>query len=287
MLAAVSAFGGQLILWLVLHVAVVTCAGAVLWRARMAPDLSPQALAVLATLIAGPLGAALAAAALASLARERPNRDLLEAWYDRISLAGELDPVTQLYNSVAMGRAVQTTTAMPQRFEVVMTEGSLSDRQAALGLIARKFEPSYAPALRLALVSPEPVIRVQAAAVAVKVRGELKSSIESALARAEAGHLAPAQQAELAYRIAAMAHSGLLEDTDHAQAREAVRHLLGSVTAAIATEPPDAGFDALAEEARTFLETELLRRGAFAAFRSVRGSATAVTRRDREDTPDA
>lgn len=262
--------------WIVGHLAIVGSAGVWLWRkSDTGTDLSGAGIAVLGCLIAGPLGALLATIAGVWLAREKPDTELLAAWYERIALAGDTDPVTALCDSVDMGRAVQTANDIPRVFADVMAHGTLEDRQTALGLIARQFSPSYAPALRAALVSSEPVIRVQAAAVAVKVRAELKSTLHATLARHAASDDLHGTLA-LAAELHDMAHSLLLEDTDRAVAERRCAALVaqaidGRTVAMFAHDDP--ALASLSPGMRTLIETELLRRGEFHAFRSVRSHA--------------
>lgn len=82
----------------------------------------------------------------------------------------------------------------------------MEERQRALGLIARHFHPDYAPVLDAALRSPEPVVRVQAAAVVARVREDLKARVASlaktgprglAQALADAGELRALQDCPL------------------------------------------------------------------------------------------
>lgn len=256
--------------WLFGHVAITAVAAVVLWRTRASlSDVSPYALALIASAIAGPAGAVLSVLALQHSAREETHPERLAAWYDRIALAGDVDPVTALYNSVAMGRAVATSTTPPQMFERVMINGSLEDRQTCLGLIARQFTPSYAAALRLALVSPEPVIRVQAAAVAVKVRGELKATFANTLARSREPGLSPSQAAGFAVALKGLVGSGLLEDEDRDQGLSAVQTLIHAAASDLASgREAGSAIDAASQD---LLETELLRLGHFAAFRKQRG----------------
>ena len=267
---AFKASAGPLPVWVFGHAALVALAAVVLVRQRTAAsDESPYVLALIATTIAGPIGAILAVGAVVLLARERPDAQLLAAWYERIALAGDIDQVTNLCNTVAMGRGVLTTAVPPPEFERVMTGGSLEDRQTALGLIARQFSPSYAAALRLALVSPEPVIRVQAAAVAVKVRAQLKVSLQAALTRLQHECLPPDGAAALALELQGMVRSGLLEDEDRSRGEEAIEQLLVMATSAM---PAGAGQGAneLDAAGHALLESELLRQGRFDEFRTAR-----------------
>lgn len=274
LLAAKALTHMPLMPWFFLHGALVAAAAFTVWRQRgVLADVSPYALALISALIAGPAGGLLAVLALLRMEREPAHPELLTAWYDRIALAGDTDAATDLYNTVAMGRALDTSIAPPQVFDAVMTEGSLADRQTALGLIARQFSPSYAPALRHALVSPEPVIRVQAAAVAVKVRAELKASLATALGRAQAGDLTPAAAGRLAVELRAMTGSGLLEDDDRELGDLAADKLVTSlVDDLVAARDPAGEID---PGVQALIETELLRRGNFQAFRDQRLRAAA------------
>lgn len=264
--------------WLACHGLIVGLALTFLWRQRaLVTDTSPHALVLIATLASGPVGSVLAMFAVVLLGRERSHPELLTAWYDRIALTGDVDAVTSLYNTVSMGRGVLTSLTPPPVFEHVMRDGSLEDRQTALGLIARRFSTSYAPALQLALVSPEPVIRVQAAAVAVKVRAELKVTLAAVLDQASKPDLSPGQTVASATQLDGIVRSGLLEDEDRDRGMVALQKLLAVASsdvelASSSDLAPDAATQAL-------LETQLLRQGDFAAFRAVRGEGkpSAVT----------
>lgn len=255
--------------WLACHVAIVGLAVAFLWRHRAGiSDTSPQSVTLIATLAAGPVGAVLSALATTIMPRELAHPELLNAWYDRIALSGDIDDVTSLYNTVAMGRGMLTPTTLPPVYEQVMRDGSLEDRQAALGLIARHFSPKYAPVLRLALISPEPVIRVQAAAVAVKVRAELKTSLAVVLEQAARSDLSPSQIVECALLLDDIVRSGLLEDEDRDFGSATLQKLLA--TASSDRVPVTSADDEPAAATQALLETQLLRQGDFAAFRAVR-----------------
>lgn len=252
-------------LWLLAHLALIGCVAVASWRwRRAARDVSPRALTILTALIGGPVGALLVTAALLAWRRQRPHPERLAAWYDRIALAGDIDGVTRLADTVAMGRAVGTSREAPRPFTDVMMSGSLADRQAALGLIARHFSPAYAPALQAALVTGEPMVRVQAAAVATRVRAELKSQMRAATAAAR--NLSRHDEikcAELICRLRGLLSTGMIEDDDLAAAEAEIDRLVCEAAAA----PPPADADV-----RRQLETELLRVGDFATFRALRSA---------------
>ena len=253
-------------LWMTGHIAILSAAITWAWvgRRQMA-DASLYVLAMLTTLEGGLAGACGALVALIALSRNGTPLPLLEAWYDRIALAGDIDPVTRLYNEVAMGRSLDTNLEAPPAFEAVMTTGSLADRQAALGLIARKFAPGYAPALRLALVSPEPVIRVQAAAVAVKVRADVKTTLAQLLAldRSESQ-----TDADKAVQLRDLIASGLLDDDDAVRAQTAYKHLMDALIQSLPQDPVQRPTRPPAIQ--SMIEAELLSRRDYAGFRRER-----------------
>ncbi len=204
---------------LVSHVAVVCLLG--LWVAqvgRAGRNAAMPLLTAIAVAATGPLGA-LAALVTIAFARQTPeDRKLLDDWYERIAMAVDTDDVTQLCDQVATGRTADLADAAPRSFTTIMQSGSLADRQTALGIIARNFHPDYLPALALALKNPEPVIRVQAAAVATRVRGDLRSLVDGFVK--PDGQPAPgsAMAITAAGQLRACIASGLLDEGDRMRA---------------------------------------------------------------------
>lgn len=203
------------------HCAIVTgCAYRLLAWSRGKPsdvDVMPGAMVVAATAVAGPVGALFALAIPRLSPRRGGPSPLLEAWYHRIALSGDIDAETRLCDNVGSGRTMNLASPPPQSFVEVMTAGGLADKQSALGLIARRFHPDYLPALALALKSPEPVVRVQAAAVAARVRDGLKTRVRALLDELEAAVVSPRAEARLPELAKAIA-SGLLDETDRTRA---------------------------------------------------------------------
>lgn len=154
-------------------------------------DLTAPLFTLIGVSASGPVGALVAVLALAFLRRRVPHSDLLSAWYQRISHSITVDPQTQLSDRIASGRVIDTRTPAPEALIAVMANGSLAQQQAALGLIARFFHPNYLDALAAALKSDVPVIRVQAAAVAARIRPHLAQQVGAMLATS-AGLLADA-----------------------------------------------------------------------------------------------
>jgi hypothetical protein len=212
---------GSLGVWTLLSVHALLIGLLSAWITRLSRASRNAAFPLLATIAiaaTGPIGGVVA---LITFALSKPRADeqqLLDAWYARIAMAVDTDDDTQLCEAVVAGRTPNLATAAPLSFPAVMQSGALSDRQAALGVIARRFHPDYLPALTLALKNAEPVIRVQAAAVATKLRGELRTFIDTS-ARNE--HLViPGTVGAItsAAQLRACIESGLLDEGDRIRA---------------------------------------------------------------------
>lgn len=170
---------------LALHLAIVVAlAWSLAQRRETGADLSAPLLTLIATSTAGPVGALIGLLALVWLARPAQPSSLLQAWYDRIALSTTVDDETKLSDRVASGRMLDAAAPPPQALVGVVRSGTLAERQAALGLVARFFHMNYLAALSDALRSDVPVIRVQAAAVASRIRPTLAHEIERRLAAA-------------------------------------------------------------------------------------------------------
>lgn len=170
---------------LVVHLLIVaTLAGSLFRRRAETVDLSAPLLTLIATSVAGPLGALVGVLSLAWLARPVAPAPLLQAWYDRIALSTTVDPETELSDRIASGRVLDTSAPPPLALVGIIRTGTLEERQAALGLIARFFHMNYLAALSDALSSDVPVIRVQAAAVAARIRPRLAEETDRRIAEA-------------------------------------------------------------------------------------------------------
>jgi hypothetical protein len=162
------------------HLAVVMLVAAILLRRPQDNrDSTVAEIIFLVILVAGPAGAAAALAALAFVDHAGAGPAVLESWYARLSRASHADAPHEFTDRIKAGRVLPLTSMPPVDFEHVIAEGSLAERQAALGLMARKFHTDFAPALEAALRSEEPVVRVQAAAVVARVRADLKVRIKN------------------------------------------------------------------------------------------------------------
>ncbi len=170
-----------------LHALVTAAAVALLlWNREPGSDLTVASVMALVIAVAGPAGAAASLAMYPFVGNAGAGASVLDAWYRRLANAAGTDSATEMYDRVHAGRVVRFDHDVPHDFAEIITTGTLAERQAALGLMARTFHTDFAPALLLALRSPEPVVRVQASAVVARVRGELKVRIASLLNAATA-----------------------------------------------------------------------------------------------------
>lgn len=270
LVGAVAMYPAHLFFALVAHAGVVV---ALLFRARRLSttqrDGSAAMLLALMVAMAGPF-AALGGLLLGWVARQGPDDvGRLEAWYDRISFSTEVSSTTKLSDRISTGRVADLTGDMPTSFLGVLATGSIHEQQVVLGLIARHFHPDYLPTLQMALVSEEPIIRVQAAAVAAKVRGELSHRTDTLL-RAAADPTLPAEEA--LRRIAEAERcvgSGLMEETDALRATAVIDVLLAAGAERL-DRNPRALRAASADTVLERYEAHLLAQGRYGDFRRLR-----------------
>jgi hypothetical protein len=264
---------------LLLHLGIVFLVGFLAYRRRAEnADLTSSLLVLLLVSVAGPIGALLSLPALAWLRRPAQPSALLAAWYERIAMSTRLDEQTQLSDRVASGRVIDTTAPPPEALRAVIRSGSRDERQSALGLIARFFHPNYLPALCDALKCEEPVIRVQAAAVAARLRPRLADDVarlvsaatddlhDASMGRAAAARLK--KRLEMVRHLDAAVSSSLLDkplqDAADAVARRLAASIDGLSLPLRRRDTPD-GMVRLAA-----LEQRLLASAQFAQFRLLR-----------------
>jgi hypothetical protein len=167
---------------LTLHALLVVVLAAILfWRRRPDQDSTTAVAMLLVIAVAGPAGAAAALTMLLLSWTTNAGPHVIKAWYDRLADARGADPITSIHDQVSAGRQMRASDGVRLDFRTVIKTGTLAEKQAALGLMARRFHPDFSPALSDALRSDEPVVRVQAAAVVARVRGDLRAHIAALL----------------------------------------------------------------------------------------------------------
>lgn len=252
-----------------IHMAIVAGTWLILFSGRPASqDATIAAVLLLLVLVAGPVGATAAAAMLPFAAKRAERREILQAWYRRLANAGGVEPATALHDRVVAGRVLRLDTHPPQKFLDVIARGSLSERQTALGLMARQFHPDFAPALQAALRSEEPVVRVQAAAVVARVRAGVKSQIAKLSSDHGPNKSAAPDRLARASSLLALANCALLEESDARTARMAAERMFGELLAS-SRDAANAAFHAAPESADA-IERYLSDSGRLKEFRVAR-----------------
>jgi hypothetical protein len=238
-------------------------------------DTTAAAILGIAVAATGPIGAVGGLIALVMPRRRVTSPRLLRDWYNRIALSADVDQITRLCDDVTSGRHVGLNTPPPESFVAVLERGSLANRQAALGMMARHIHPEYLAALKSALQSTEPVIRVQAAAVATKIRPELRALVDKAVVGFEAGTIPADKALVLARDLESCVACGLLDAGDRIRAEVMIPRLkaLGA-TAPVLTSSVSPAQETMLLQAGRFRELRVARRIAAA-----RGSMGRVRQR--------
>jgi hypothetical protein len=165
-----------------------------------------------------------------------------------------------------------------------MLSGALDERQAILGHIARHFDPAYLSTLKIALASPEPVIRVQAAAVASHIGPPMRRLLHNRIEMASRAPADPRQALALLDDLMSLVDSGLLDATERRQA-EALAHRLGDTVVDSLSRRPrvidPSGDGPLEMRLMARLEQLLIERRKFA---DLRGQRTAIRLQRRHPT---
>ena len=210
----------------------------------------------------------------------KPN-PLIAAWYERIALSTAVDPETRLCDDVAVGRTLDLAAAIPAAFPTIMEAGPLAARQTVLGLIARQFHPSYLETLKIALKSPEPLIRVQAAAVATEIGPVLRRVFHERIAGVDAGSCDAVSALALLGELQSFIDCGLLEAGERQRGIDLAAHLGDRILESVSQRQlslPYAADPVRAAELEGPLEQLLIARGRFAEFRAHRSARRIRTR---------
>ncbi len=101
-----------------------------------------------------------------------------------------------LHAEILQGRRRRAGGQVLVPFAKVFASGTLQRQQEAIAAISLSYRREMLPALRLALASEVPAVRVQAAAVYAKLRGSFDERAKAVRAAAAQGPLAPSIAAE-------------------------------------------------------------------------------------------
>ena len=250
---------------------------------RRGVDSSLPFLGLLGSIAVGPAGA-IGAGCLELLVRSAArDSHLLADWYERISLATTIDRVTRQCDNVRIGRTINLQAGAPASFLAVIEAGTLAERQTILGLVARHFHVEYLPVLQAAMRSPEPMIRVQAAAVASHVRPLVDALFKAAIAAVPVAVTHPAKALKALDLFEALTASGLLDESDRLRGLEIQSRLSDVVLAGVTLPRLATRAATLADDtgANAAFERLLMTRGRFADLRIHRSARVALRNRPR------
>ena len=239
-LLVLLALAGKLpLIWLlVLHAGVVGALAVVLdWRERRKADARLITIALVTVAITGPLGALLTAILGLALMAISVDGAILRRWYDRIVGEKSDDDADLLYEQIVSGRTLNPHVDAGARFAAIMRNGPLEEKQRILGLIAQKYHPEFLGLLKAAMRSPDPPLRVQAAAVAARLQGDERARLKAISAACEGAMTEAGAASELCLRLERQIDSGLLDEQDRSHA---LRLALELARAARAKEPQSA-----------------------------------------------
>lgn len=214
----VAYFPGLWMVWLLGHV--IVSAIVIFWahrmRRRRRARRFPALLAICTTTLglAGAIGvmfAALGQRAYRSEARSfqvwyytlfppRTQRTA-RAWYDLSQALGDED------------------SGGVESFTDLIRYGEIDQKLAVVALLARRFDPRFAPALHAALNDPDPTVRVQAATAAAHIEDDFVERWVASKRRADARKGDAAAQMELAELLDAYAFTDILDERREAELR--------------------------------------------------------------------
>ena len=199
-------------------------------RERNRLDSRVLAVAVVTTAVSGPIGAALSALLGIYLRYRKLETELLANWYDRISGHKDQDSVLELHERIQAGRTINPFVDARARFAAILRSGPLDEKQRVLSVITQKYHPGFGDLLHLALHNHDPPIRVQAAAVAARLKENERIKIRSSMAGAEAvSWQAFEQRLDIVDKMIASLDTGLLDDQDAAAGRTLAGHICTEV----------------------------------------------------------
>lgn len=166
----------------VMHVCVlVTLAWLIHARSESGRDVRHLTLALVLGAMVGAVGMTISAFVAASGLFLRNSRQVIEAWYQRQAASTTSDEITDLIGSIHNGRVASQSMRNADNFSFIIREGTFSQKQAIMEVVARNYRPELLPVLNAALTSTVPAIRVQAAAVKGKLYTSVMTRLRGAL----------------------------------------------------------------------------------------------------------
>lgn len=174
-------------------------------------------LAVFATFL-GPVGTAGVFLSTVLEFSFRPHASPFEEWFETIFPPEDEDGRQAFLDLLGTSEDPLQTSKRLNSFRDTITSGSIENKQALLGLIARRFSPAFAPALRQALQDPVPAIRVQAAAATAAIESRFADTTFKLTEQTKKPGAKLEDHTALALHLISFAESGISEEQRAAEA---------------------------------------------------------------------
>ncbi|MEQ8495613.1 MAG: hypothetical protein RLW42_15490, partial [Gammaproteobacteria bacterium] len=173
---------------------------------------------LVATAVFGAVGAAATAVAFVLYRRHARHSRTFEEWYRELFPERGRRIYERIYDELMLTRRQRESRSEVIPFADVINYGSREQKQVAISMMSRHFEPVFAPVLKRALEDPNNSVRIQAATAITNLEGRFSDrsmELESRIRRDPS----PRHLIELARHLDRYAFSGLLDADRTARVR--------------------------------------------------------------------
>ena len=167
----------------------------------------------------------------------RPNAKPFSEWFESIFPDEQDNDQSAFLELLHSSEDPLRNSMRISSFRDTMAAGTIEQKQALLGLIARRFSPSFAPALHQALCDPVPAIRVQAAAAAASIENRYAEKTFELTQRTHRATRRPEDYLALAGHLLEFAESGIAEPSRTEEARKSALGQYDRYLALRSTDP--------------------------------------------------
>ncbi len=212
----------------------------------------PRRQAILHAMMASALGPVGSAGTFLSTVFEycfRPFASPFSEWFDSIFQEEDRDETAIFVDRLMASEDPVSAAQRVTSYNDILSTGTIEQKQAIIGLVARRFSPAFAPALRQALQDPTPSVRVQAAAAAAAIEGRYSERSAQLAGRAAQPHASNDERRAVALHLVEFAESGIAEEQ---RSEEAFASALKHFDAILDSNPNDA--TALLSSAKILLQ---------------------------------
>lgn len=166
----------------------------------------------------------------------RPHARPFSEWFESIFPEDEVHDQDAFLELLGSSEDPLRNSMRITSFRDTMAAGTIEQKQALLGLIARRFSPPFAPALQQALRDSVPAIRVQAASAVASIEARYTQRTQHLSQRAAKSGGKAEDVMALARHLEEFADSGIAE---HARTDDARKAALASYNQLLASHPND------------------------------------------------